>query len=96
MATAKSAGKKGEQPKGTRKVRVVATKLGWDGLKRRRSGEKFTLDVRDGQPLPSWVVTVEEWKEVERERLEAEDRVDDDNEETADPSAKLGSSSSVL
>lgn len=44
-----------EKPR-ARTVEVVATKLGYYGLRRVREGQRFSLKLEDGQALPTWVV----------------------------------------
>lgn len=43
------------QPKGYREETVVATRMGYYGLKRRRAGEVFVMAFASAGYLPSWV-----------------------------------------
>lgn len=52
-----SSRKKGNEK--SRLVKVKATRVGYYDLKRRKEGEVFFYRLRDGEPLPSWVIPVE-------------------------------------
>jgi hypothetical protein len=82
----------GEPPKSTQIV-VVATALGFDGLRRRKRGEKFrmTLDKKGEFELPSWVVTPEEWAEIRK----AEKKQEQEKELSAETSTESGSDSVI-
>lgn len=79
MATQEKAQKVEKVEKGkTRKVRVVATRLGFYGLKRRRAGQMFDMVLQEGETLPTWVVTPEEYKK--QQAAEEEERIAGDSE----------------
>jgi hypothetical protein len=43
------------------KFRVVATRLGFDGLTLRHPGKKFTMDINVNDDWPDWVVKEEDY-----------------------------------
>lgn len=49
------------------RIRVVATRTGYYGHRRRKADEEFDMYVRDGGKLPSWVESV-----ASREKIKAE------------------------
>jgi hypothetical protein len=44
-----------------KKFRVVATRLGFDGLTLRHPGKKFTMDININDDWPDWVVKEEDY-----------------------------------
>lgn len=57
-----------------KRVKVVATKMAFDGIKRIRRGETVVVEVPvddAGNPiLPSWAVTIDEWHSLREQEEE--------------------------
>jgi hypothetical protein len=59
-----------------KKFRVVATRLGFDGLTLRHPGKKFTFEININDDWPDWVVKEEDY-------VPPKGGADDDDEEGA-------------
>lgn len=84
-------------------MKVMALKMGWDGLKRRRAGEVFewTGPVKDGKPAALWVKMVgddaaETQKLGRGEGERALSEVSKDNKHRADLMKKLNDAGVVF
>lgn len=62
----------------TKKVKVICIKTGYDGFQIRNPGDRFIVQLAEGEKLPPWQQTVEDY---ERERAEREARELEDDEE---------------
>jgi hypothetical protein len=67
------------KPAKTVKLKVVATRTGWYGNRRRRTGEKFDMVLPVDEKakivtLPSWVTTLERHKQALAAQAAAEER----------------------
>lgn len=56
-----------------RRVRVVATRMGYDGIRRRREGSTFTVKVRSKADLPKWVMLESEYKAMKAKQAVEEE-----------------------
>lgn len=71
-----------DAPKGSKKVKVVATKMGYYGHKRRREGDVFFFVQKGGEKLPKWMEL--EATYAKRKAEEAEAALDDSPEPAGD------------
>lgn len=80
------------EPVAGRKVRCVATKLGWDGTRRIQKGARVVWLLKTGDQLPSWLILEEDAIRAAKEAEDAE--LDGDEIDLERPTG--GQSQSVL